>query len=94
MADEKAKSYLIGMIFETRGFLVSLITNPHSKFRNSKRRIQYGGQKCKKLVDWDDIWYSEVFGVAEYESELKIRKFKMVDQNAKSYLIGMISGSR
>ena len=31
------------------------------------------------LLDWDDIWYTEVFGVADYESERRIQKFKMVD---------------
>ena len=38
MADENAKSYLIGMKFSTQGFLGSLITNLNSKFR-----IQNGG---------------------------------------------------
>ena len=32
----------------------------------------YGGRKCKKLLDWNDIWYLEVFGVADYESKLEI----------------------
>ena len=65
MADGNAKSYLIRMIFRTRGFLGSLITNPSSEFRNSKWRIEYCGIKCKKLLDWDDTWYSRVFGVAD-----------------------------
>ena len=79
MADENEKSYLIGMKFGTRGFFKSLITNLSSKFRNSKWRIQYGERKCKKLLDAVDIWYSVVFGVADYESELKIHKFKIAD---------------
>ena len=33
----------------------------------------------KKLLDCDDIWYSGIFGVADYESELKIQKLKMAD---------------
>ena len=28
--------------------------------------------KNTKLLDWDDIWYSGVFGVTDYESELRI----------------------
>ena len=34
-------------------------------------------EKCKHLLDWDDIQYLMVFGVAGYDSELKIKKFKM-----------------
>ena len=60
------------MVFGTRGFLESLITNLSLKIINSKRRIQYSGRKCKYLLYWDDIWYSMVFKVAEYESKLKI----------------------
>ena len=33
--------------FSTRGFLGSLMTNPRSKFKNSKWRIQYGGPRFK-----------------------------------------------
>ena len=69
--------------FGIRRFLGSLITNPTSEFRNSKWRIQYGGPKCKKqkimTLDWDQIWYLEVLGVADYESQLKILKFKTED---------------
>ena len=43
MSDENKKSYLIAMKFGTRGFLISLITNSNSTFRNSKSQIQYGG---------------------------------------------------
>ena len=63
--------------FCTQGFLESLITNLSSKYINSKWRIQYGGWKCKKFLDWD---------------ELRIRKFKIADpiwltkmQKEKSY---------
>ena len=38
----------VGMIFGTRGFLLSLITNSSSKLRNSKWRMQCGGLKCAK----------------------------------------------
>ena len=80
MVDENAKSYLIGTIFGTRGFLGSLITNPSLKFRNSVWRVQCGGRKCKKLLDWDGIWYSVVSGPIDYEHELKIPRFETVDQ--------------
>ena len=66
-------------IFDTRGFLGSLITNPSFKIRNSKWRIQYSGRKGKYLLDCDDIWYSIIFGLAEDESKLKIQKFKVAD---------------
>ena len=65
--------------FSMREFLRLLITNPNSEFRNSKWRIQYAGRKCKKILDWDDIWYSGVFEVAVYESDFIIPKFKMAD---------------
>ena len=75
--------------FCTQGILGSLITNPSSKFNNSKWRIQYIWLKCKKLLDWDEIWYSEFFDVGDYESELNIHKLQniecnMEDQNTKS----------
>ena len=59
--------------------MASLFTNPSLEFRNSKWRIQYDEQKVKKLFDWKEIWQSRVFGVADYESERKNQKFKMVD---------------
>ena len=59
----KAKSYSIGMKFGNRRFLRSLITNSSSTFRNSKWWMQYGGPEYKKLLDWDKICFSEVFGV-------------------------------
>ena len=79
IADGKLKTYLIGMIFGTRGFLGSLITNPSLKIQNSKWWIPYGGRECEYLFDWDDIWYSVVFRVTEYESEFKIQNFKIAD---------------
>ena len=65
--------------FGTRGFLGSLITNPSSKLTNTKWQIQYGGQKWKKLLVYDYILYSGPFGVADYESKLKIKKFDIAD---------------
>ena len=65
--------------FGTRRFLGSLITNPSSKLTNTKWRIQYGGQKWKKLLVCDDILYSGVFGVADYASKFKIKKFEIAD---------------
>ena len=79
MADENAKGYLILIMFVTREFLESLITNVSLKFINSKWRIQYAGRKCKKLLDWDKIWYSGIIAVADYESGLNIQKLYMAD---------------
>ena len=50
--------------FGIQRFLGSLITNPNSKLRNSKWRIQYCGRKCKTLLDWYDIGYLGVFRAA------------------------------
>ena len=50
MADENAKSYLIWMIFGTREFLGSLITNPCSKFINSKWRPNIANQSKKNYL--------------------------------------------
>ena len=44
MAEENAKSYLIGMKFGTRGFLGSLITNS-----SSKCNMAHQNAKSKKL---------------------------------------------
>ena len=54
-------------------------------------------KKLQKLLDWGDIWYPRVFGVADYESKRIFQKFEMADPNGglkyKSYLIGMIFGT-
>ena len=45
-------------------------------------------KKFKTLLDSDNIWYSGVFGVADYESELKNQKFKMASGGRKcKYLL-------
>ena len=72
------------MKFCIRGVLRSLITNPNAKFGNSIWRIQYGGPKCKKLLDLDEILYLGVIEVADNEFDLEIHKLNMADQNAKS----------
>ena len=86
MADQYIKIYLITMKIITRGFSKSLITNLYLKFWNSRWRIQYGGPKGKKLLDWDENYNSEVFKVADYESSLEILKSNMADQHIKNYL--------
>ena len=65
--------------FGTWGFLRSPITNLSSKLANRKSQIQYGGQKWKKLLVCDDILYSGLFAVADYESKLKSKKFETAD---------------
>ena len=49
------------------------------RIRIQNSEIQYGGPKCKKLLDLDEILYSGVIEVADYESEFKIPKFKMAN---------------
>ena len=79
MADQNAKTLSFRMKLGTRGLLGSLVTNLTSKLRNPKWRIQYGRSKFTKLVDPDKTPYSRAFGLAGYESELEIQKFKMAD---------------
>ena len=66
MGDQNAKSYLIGIKFDTRRFIGSLIMNPSSTFRDSEWWVPYGGSKYSKLLDWDEVWYSGVFEVVIY----------------------------
>ena len=56
-----------------------MITNPGSKLTNTKWQILYGEQKWKKPLVGDDILYSGLFGVADYESKFKITKFEIAD---------------
>ena len=64
MADENANSYLLGSF--------GVADYPSLKFRNSQWRMEHGEPKCKKLLDCDEIWCSEDFGVADNESEIDI----------------------
>ena len=53
-----------------------------------------GFLKCEKFFDWDKIYHTGVFGVANYEFELQVQKFKIADpiwqtQIAKRYLNGI-----
>ena len=79
MADVKWKILTIFLILCTREFLESLITNLKLDFENSKWRIQYGGRQMKNFNNFPDIVYSRIFGVADYESEIRFWKFKMAD---------------
>ena len=57
------------------------IMNLNKKFQNSKSWwTQYGEINNKMPLDLDGTrWYSRVFEVIYYESELKIHKFKIAD---------------
>ena len=57
MADQNEKLLDLDEIWYSK-VCGSLITNPSSKFRNSKWRIQYGGKKYKKWLDLDETRYS------------------------------------
>ena len=61
------------------GFMGSLITNLKSHFRNTKWRIQYGGQNLKKLAYKRYNLYVWLYGIADYESEVRFSKYKMAD---------------
>ena len=78
------------------GFLRSLITNLRLKPQNSKWRIQYGGQVRDFLVKlWQfcsnllENGYLGVFEVSDYESEVRILKFKMAVVSKIMYLARM-----
>ena len=70
--------------FATRGFLGSLISNLSQKFENSKWLIQYGGKKFQNQPNLRETCYPGFFGVAEFKSGIKSRKFKMVDEVFKT----------
>ena len=60
------------------------------RIRAHNSEIQNSGSNMvnenkEKLLNWNDIWYSGVFGVADYESELKIQKFEMADPVCKKH---------
>ena len=63
----------------TQGFLGSLIMNMKLDFQDLKWRIQYGGRLIDNFINSSDTSYSGVFGVADYESEIRFSKFKIVD---------------
>ena len=83
MADQNVKIHLIEMKIITMEFSKSLIVNLYLKLRNSKWRIQYGGPKCKNLLDWDENYNWGVFEVADYEFSIDI--LNMADQNVKNW---------
>ena len=67
------------MKFGTQDFSRSLITNLKLDIQNSEWRIQYGGRQIDNSINFYDILYSGVFGVAEYQSEIIFSKFQMPD---------------
>ena len=71
--------FFIYSIIKTLLFLGSLITNLRSDLQNSRWRIQDGGRNFEKSTDLHKNRYKGVFGVADHESEVRFRKFKMAD---------------
>ena len=43
--------------------------------------------KMQHLLDWDEIWNSGVFEVANHESEFNLKKSKMADQIWRTKMI-------
>ena len=66
MAVKNAKTCLIERKLGIQGFLGSLITNRRSTLGNSKLQMQYGEPKCKKLLDWNKICFSGIFGIEQF----------------------------
>ena len=64
MADAISKILSILLILYIWGFLGSLITNLKSYFQNSKWRIRYCGHEIENSMNFSDIFYSAIFGVA------------------------------
>ena len=65
------------MKLDSQGVFRQLVTNLNLKIRISKWRFEYGGSKCKKLLNSDGNRYSGFFRVTDCESDLKIQKYKM-----------------
>ena len=70
--------------FGTDVFFESLMTNPSATFRNSQGRANKVDQTAQitwlewnLTLDWDDIWYSGIFAVSDYESKFNIWKLKL-----------------
>ena len=62
------------------------IENLVSELQNSKWRIQNGSYisaNSQFFRDCAETWYMGVFGVADYESGVRIVKFKMEDWNQR-----------
>ena len=55
MAEENLRKYPILIKFAIWGFLIPLITNLPTNFRNSRWRIEYDGQKSKNHPIWMQI---------------------------------------
>ena len=48
-------------------------------FQNSEWRIQYGGRQVEKSISFSGTLYTEIFEIADYESEIQFLKFKMAN---------------
>ena len=73
MVDENARKFLIGWYLVLGGFWADY--ESELIIQNFQMSGPIWQTKLQKLLDWDDIWYSAVFGVVDYKSELKIQKF-------------------
>ena len=56
------------------------------KFWTTKWRIFHDKPKCKKWLEFYKTWYSPVFDITYYESELKMRKVNRSAINCKYIL--------
>ena len=79
MANVKSKIPSIFLILCTWGFLGSLILNIYLYFQNLKWWIQYGGHQIENFINFSDTLYLGVFGVTDYESEMRFSNFKIAD---------------
>ena len=81
----------IDLKFSIREFLRSLITNPSSQLWNSKWQTI-----MLNLLDWDDTedFWARWLRILAQNSEIRNVGSNMADENSKSYLIGMIFGTR
>ena len=76
MADEKINKLGWNLVFREFWGRWLRIRIWNSEIKNDGSKM---ADRTAKLLDLDEIWYSEVCGSLIYESELKIRKFKMGD---------------
>ena len=85
MADQNAKLLDLDEIWYSE-VCRSLIKSPSSKFRNSKWRIQYGGEKYKKRLDLDENRYSgnSTFKNKKIADPIWCRKYKRIQKKIDS----------
>ena len=67
MAVKSSEKASVFIEIRVQGFSRSLITILQSDFRNSRLLSQFGNVKFEKRLNYDQIWYTGVFEVADHD---------------------------